>query len=333
MLFCNFVLFFICLFSFASADPFPKYRMLDLRMSGTDESHAIAVNENGQVLGIAHRGDNRYPFLWDVANGHKVLELPAGTMYWGLKLNGSGQLAGIYIADNVYKLFFSDSHSGLLELDTSLTGHLNISSFNDKGQILGSIDGQAFLWDHDKKTNLTHFFREHFMGNWCSIYGTAMNNHGHIAFSAYQFGYRSFLWMDDCFKMIVPDDSESAIVVDYLDDQGNMIVSTFPPKRGCFTSYFMDRSKNIFAACQGCELIRNAYPIAKDCFPGQLKQDDQGKWYFSNGLKIKDFVAREDYSISNSMNIHDQNSKGHVVGTIATDSSERHAFMAIPDLD
>lgn len=334
MLIYNFVVLFICLFSSVSADKFPKYRMIDLRMADTDESHAIAVNEEGQVLGIAHDGDNRYPFIWDVFNGHKAIELPAGTMYWGLKLNGRGQIAGIYVADNIFKLFFWDPHSRLLELDTSLTGHLRISSFNDKGQILGSIDGQAFLWDHGKKTNLTLLFHEKITGSWSSIYATAMNNHGHIAFSAYQSCYRSFLWMDDCFNTILPESlSEISIVVDYLDDLGNMIVSTFPPKRGCFASYFIDSSKNVFAACQGCESIRNALPVAKGCLPGQLKWDDLDKPYFSRGFQIKDLIEEQGsyYSISSSINIHDQNSKGYVVGTIGKDNLGSHAFMAIPE--
>jgi hypothetical protein len=340
MLIVSSILFIAISFSTVSAEDLPKYRMVELGVFGTDQSNAIAVNEKGQVLGTCWEGNHQFIFLWDELNGLKIIDLPKGSSLWELKLNGNGQIAGVSNTDSIYRAFYWDPNFGLWELESS-TNQIYVTAFNDKGQVLGSIGDKMFLWDHGKKTNLTVLFQKQVPGNWNSISTVALNNHGHVAFNAYESKVaeprrRCFLWKDDCFKMILPEITlEDEVNAMCLDDDGNMIVYTYPRKGGSHSFFFISESRNIFASCPGCELIRNGLPIVRDRLNGQLKKDVKGRLYFSNGLQIKKMFKEEYpyYNISNSTDICDQNSRGYVVGTIDTMFPGRHAFLAIPEIE
>lgn len=173
-----------------------------------------------------------------------------------------------------------------------------------------------------------------------------MNNHGHVTFSAYKqkevgketWGERSFLWIDGLFKMIMPEKNwETSVRTTSLDDDGNMIISTYPQIGGAHSYYFISPYKNIFILCQqGYDyILKNGLPIAKDCLPGQLKKSNQDKLYYSTGMQIKKLFKEEYpyYNVANTTEIQDQNSKGLVVGQISTMFPGRssHAFLAIPE--
>jgi len=332
---------FILVFTFSilSAEDLPKYKMIDLGVFGTDQSNAIAINEKGQVLGSCEEGGCRYIFLWDELNGLKLIDLPEGCNYWELKLNNNGQIAGVGYLDSSLKAFLWDQNLGFWELETS-KDEIEIAAFNDKGQVLGRIGDEIFLWDHGKKTDMTGMFREMIPGKWDSFQAVALNNHGHLVLNANTtpqdiWVQRSFLWKDGSFKMILPEKGwETSTQVVAFDDDGNMVIALYNRRGGEGGQYFISQARNIFAPCQRVDSIRNGLPIAKDCLPGKLKKDGQGKSYFSNGIQIKKLFKDEFpyYNFPNSTVIRDQNSKGYVVGQIDTMFPGSHAFLAIPQL-
>jgi len=333
-------LFFIFLFtsSIVTSEELPKYRMVDLGLFGTDNSEAIAINEKGQVLGICEEGCSRFLFLWDDVGGLKLIDYPFG---WKAELNNYGQIAAVSRLDGLYRLFLWDVNSGFWELEVS-TDIIQITGFNDRGEILGKVENQLFLWDHGRKTNLTALFHEQVPGRWQDFEPVSLNNRGHVAFNTYKskvtehdtYGARSFIWKDGIFKMILSEKSwETSTRVQCIDDFENIIVNLYPSGGGAFSQFFISPSKNILVPCQGCDLIRNGFPIARDCLPGKLKKNSQEKSYFSRGVQIKKLFNENFpyYNIPNSTEVHDQNSRGYVVGQIDTMFSGRHAFLAIPE--
>lgn len=335
-------LLFICMFAFSLVlgDGLPNYQMVDLGLFETDFSTAFAVNEKGQVLGYYEEGSSHFIFIWDQANGRKIIDLPSGTHYWDLKLNGNGQIAGVAYLNSMWKAFYRDLNFDIWELDSSVN-QINVVAINDIGQVLGKVGDQMFIWDHGKKINLTTLFCEQINGNWSCFKPSAINNHGHITFSAEDsssegsFIRSSFLWRDNCFKIILPEmNSELAIEASCLDDKENMIVWCYSQDGGGQnTSFFIEETKGILAECKYCSGIKNGLPIAKDCLHGQLKKDVYDRLYFTSGLQIKKLFREEYpyYNVANSTVIRDQNSKGYVVGEIDTIYPGRHAFLAIPE--
>jgi hypothetical protein len=338
-----FILLFVCLFAFlsASADELPKYKMVDLGVFETDSSHALAVNEKGQVLGSCYEGVYQYLFLWDEDTGLTIIELPTGIIHWSLKLNNNGQIAGIIHSNSMHKIVYWDVNSGFLELESS-KNRIDSVEFNDKRQILCNIQEQMILLDHGKKIDLTNLFHEQIPGKWSSFRSVSLNNHGHVAFNVYKdnetkqdqnIGEKSFIWKDGSFSMILPEIGwETSVQIQYMDDNGNMIVNLSPKRGGVHGQYFVNQSKNIFIPCQGCEKIRNGVPISRECLPGSLKKDRQGNLYFYRGVQIGKLLKEElpYYNISETAEIIDQNSSGYVVGSVDTMYPGRHAFLAIP---
>ncbi len=345
------LILFTILLSTVSAEDLQKYRMIDLGVFGTDQSDVISINEKGQVLGTFREGENDFIFLWDEINGLKIIEMPDGCRSWQLKLNNIGQIAGVSYSESSSRMFYWDPNFGLWELESSKKD-IDIVAFNDRGQVLGNVEDQIYLWDHGKKINLSAFFREHVPGNWTSLRAVDLNNHGHVAFNVYKSnstqydpGFRSFLWKGGPFEALIPEDEwetlvrvkcvDKAVNVVCMDDNGNMILTLFSAGNGSYghLQYFISPSSNIYASCQGCDLIRNGFPIARYCLPAKQKKDRQGKFYFTQGVEIKKLFKEEFpyYNISSTADVRDQNSKGYVIGTIGTMYSGHHAFLAIPE--
>lgn len=330
------------------ADVLPTYRMIDLGVFGTDYSHAISVNEKGQVLGACYENGCQFIFIWDKADGMKIIDLPNGCEVYplNLKFNNKGQIAGTHSITD--KAFLWDSNYGFIDIDLKELEmrhrrEVEITAINDKGQILVRVDDQIFLWDQGKTTNLTDLFRKQVPGKWESFSANALNNHGHVVFSAYSndktkdgdpIGEKSFLWNTCLFTMIAPNIGDNRqIEVESIDDSGNMILRTWPSKGGRHNNLFISKSGNIISCSDRCNRIRNEFPIALDCLPGIYKKDRNGNFYFTNGVEIKKLFKEEHpyYNVANSTHIRDQNAKGYVVGTIGTIYSGcHHAFLAIP---
>lgn len=335
------ILLFVVFFSFLSADELPTYKMVDLGVFGTDQSQAIAINDKGQVLGTFNEGANRYLFLWDEISELTIIEHPEKVNYWGSKLNNYGQIVSLNESHN--KVVYWDANAGFWEIESSKDG-INLTAFNDKGQILGMVGHQIILWDHGKKINLTSQFQEQIPGKWYSFKSVSLNNHGHVVFTAYKqnenqqdqnYGTKSFIWKDGSFTMIMPEIGwGNDVQVCCMDDEENMIVSLYSQHNDTDSQYFVNQSKYMFVPCPECHGIRNGVPISTECLPGKLKKDRHGNLYFSRGIQIKKLLNRESPYNSDLLFkiISDQNSSGYVVGTIDT-MYGMHAFLAIPETE
>lgn len=318
--------------------------MIDMGIFETDESQAWDVNENGQVIGTFKEGKFNFIFLWDEFNGLKIIDPPEGARLWGLKLNNKGQFVLLTHSNSIYTLLFWDPCLGFWELESS-KNQINGIHLNDKGQVLGQLEGQIFFWDHGKKINITDLFRAQVEGKWSQFNSCALNNFGRIVFSAYKdkvngenaWGHKSFLWKDGTFEMILPEMGwEISVKVIAIDDDDNMIVNLDYSRRSYYGNrYFLSNSRNIFAFCDACDTLRNGLPIEIERLPGRMKEDKEGKPYFARGLEIKKLFKDEFpyYDVSGSTWVQDQNSKGYVVGRIGTmyPGGYQHAFLAIPE--
>lgn len=339
--FKSYLILFITLISFTSAEELPRYRFIDLGLFCTDGSNASAVNEKGQVVGTCQVDQSHFIFLWDKDDGLKIIDNPANGYISSIKLNNHGQIAILTSEGSKQQLFLWDPSMGFWQLET-YQANMRLIGLNDKSQVLGEVSNQSYLWDHGMKINLTTLFKEQVQGDWSSIRGSSINNHGHIAFSAHKsqspgndsWGTRSFLWSDGSFKMIMPEKSWDTFICDViLDDVGNMIVNSYPRQGGEQTQHFISSSR-IVMSCTGCDLLLNGFPVARGCLPGKIKVNKIGHNYVTMGTEIKKLIKEEFsyYNVANTMSVRDQNSKGHVVGTVNTIyPGYGHAFLAIPE--
>ncbi|MFI5343613.1 MAG: hypothetical protein ACHQUC_05260 [Chlamydiales bacterium] len=135
----------------------PAYRLVDLGLQESDQSEAVAINDNGQVAGFYWMLGTKYFFIWDEKAGISLIDLPQSATIKAL--NNFGHIAGNYkdstgndcgfLWDNVYGFYDIGSLGG---------GFTQVYDMNDLGQIVGEsecakvsvVDGQkerhAFLW-------------------------------------------------------------------------------------------------------------------------------------------------------------------------------------------
>ncbi|MFI5342814.1 MAG: hypothetical protein ACHQUC_01200 [Chlamydiales bacterium] len=336
---------FLMAFSILSAEELPKYQMVDLGVFGTDNSQALAVNEKGQVLGLCSVGNDEYMFLWDNDNGLKLMDLPAGCVSWSMKLNNRGQIAGVTYSDSMYRAFLWDPNLGFWELE-SAKDPFSVIALNDQGQILIQVgQNQIILCDQGKRTNLVSLFQEQIPGKWDWFEGVSLNNHGHVAIIAYKsqvvgndtWGQRSFILKDNFFRIVMPEKGwETSVNVICMDDDENMIVSLWPRSGGGDSYFFINQLRNIVIPCTRgfySNRIINGHPTQFECLPSVKKIDHKGKPYYTQGIQIKKILKDEFpyFDIHHTLNVADQNSMGHIVGSVDTIFSGNHAFLAIPE--
>lgn len=342
----NIFFLLIAYFCVVNAEEFPNYKIIDLGLFETDSSNALSINEKGQILGTFRENNHSYVFLWEEKTGIKIIDPFENHIFSGnLLLNNQGQLTGMMQAldSKIKKIFYWDLCCGYWEIES--LGVLNedgesvtcsLLDFNDKGQILGILNGQIILWDHGKKIDLSALFCKQISGQWTSFLNPCLNNLGHIAFTVFDQKikqYRAFFW-DGSFKPIVLNGKEihestgnRIQTIKFLDDECNIIINlTTPNYQG--TTYYLRQADDFFVPCNGCKCIKNSFPLSIDCLPSKLKQDRHGNFYFLQGIEIEK-ILRTINRIP-EIYINDQNSEGHVVGSMDT-LYGWHAFLAIPE--
>ena len=193
-----FILLFITSFCVVHSENLPTYRMVDLGLFETDSSYAYSINEKGQILGTFQENNRSYFFIWDEINGIKFIEPPEHHIFSSMMLNNEGQIAGKMLlpSSNNQTIFYWDINLGFWEIESGITNCF-IYGFNDKGQILGVLNGQIILWDHGKKINLSSLFYSQIPGEWSSLHSPRLNNFGHVALLAYDQKLeqnRLFIW-------------------------------------------------------------------------------------------------------------------------------------------
>lgn len=319
-----------------------RYKLINMGLSEMDKSHAIAINESGQVLGKCYIGGEEFLFIWNQVEGLKIIDKPQGILT-NFQLNNKGAITGVSQNGNSYNIFLWDPFLGYSQIDNS-TDEIFITGFNDNSQILGRIKNSIYVWSHDEKIDLSSLFRKKINGDWDDDLPIAINNQGYIAFSAYKKNVgqdqpshvkKSFLWKNANFHMIMPEKNwDTCIDVCSIDDEENMIVNLYPRHGGSNKTYFINKRKNMTAYCEGCHLIKNGLPLAMNRRPGKLKKDSQGNLYFSPGIKIiflLDLGLNSfDIDIKGEAEIESQNSKGQAAATLSTINSHQ-AFFVTPE--
>ncbi len=131
-----------------------RYNIFDLGTLGGPSSVALAVNEQGQVVGGADtREGDRHAFVWQGGVMRDLGVLPGDTISEANDLNNSGQIVG-HSTPGV----FCCNHAVLWENGQIIDlgglgpqGGTNLAhGINESGQIVGiaqaGINGHAFLW-------------------------------------------------------------------------------------------------------------------------------------------------------------------------------------------
>lgn len=276
--------------------------MIKLGTLETDESQAIAINENGRVLGVFKEGNRNFTFLWEDEKALKIIELPISfdDAQYQLKLNNSGQIAGSYYLNSVERAFIWDQDRGFVDLGSLGENGAYLTGFNDRGQAIGNSytalkKYHAFYYANDEMIDLTNVFSQCVPGEWVNVGVNSIDNHGIVLMYAQrklegtsQYVSKSYIWKDGVFKLLLPEKSSvtSISVVD-MDNSGNMI-AWITPKNKESKCYFINPSKGITAYLQGDSefVLRNGLPISRDCLQGSLKRDEDDHYYFAPGLKI-----------------------------------------------
>lgn len=155
-------------------------------------SFAWGVNNAGQVI-----GDSKTAFFYEVAKGRTEIPTFDGYSYsFGRGINNSSQAVGYcqksynspYISAFCYDIISNTlTDLGTLETNTGRTNYSRAMAINDAGQIVGSSDYQAFIWD---STNGMKAISEFIIGKAFCAYG--VNESGDVAGD----GDYAWLWKD-----------------------------------------------------------------------------------------------------------------------------------------
>lgn len=156
---------FLAIFGVCVHAETPAFKLIDLELQESDRSEAVAINDDGLVVGCYWMFNNKYYFIWSEIEGISLIELPNTASI--VVLNNAGQIAGNYKDDkgNEHGFIWSNSQ-GFLDIGTLGGSFTRVYDMNDLGQIVGQseknntsfIDGKAeqhaFLWQNNVMTDL-----------------------------------------------------------------------------------------------------------------------------------------------------------------------------------
>jgi probable HAF family extracellular repeat protein len=130
----------------------PTVQQTDLGTLGGDSSEAVAISDNGQVVGssVTAEGATR-AFSWTAAGGMVDLGTLGGASFAGA-VNDEGQVVGgSFLLDNTLHAFSWTAAEGMVDLGTLGGSWSSTADVNDRGQVVGSSatpsgDRHAFSW-------------------------------------------------------------------------------------------------------------------------------------------------------------------------------------------
>jgi probable HAF family extracellular repeat protein len=128
--------------------------MQDLGRLGGSTSAAWGIDDNGQVTGTSTTIAGRWHvFLWDSETG--MQDLGAGSFSAATSINNSGQVVGWFNTSSGRKHALWQKSTGIQDIGELIsTDVTNPYSINNNGQIVGSTNGHAFLYEDGQMLDL-----------------------------------------------------------------------------------------------------------------------------------------------------------------------------------
>jgi probable HAF family extracellular repeat protein len=124
----------------------PRYSIVDLGAQlGDFPSFASDINNRRQIVGAIERNATPYPFIWEDGVVTELPPLPSESSGVARAINDRGQIVG----DIALKHAVLWEGGAVTELVSSFDLRFSCSAdaINKRGQIVGSCNGSAFLWD------------------------------------------------------------------------------------------------------------------------------------------------------------------------------------------
>ena len=358
-----FVIF--CFFVSVSAYATPSYRLVDLGLQESDQSEAVAVNDNGQVAGSYWMFGKKYYFLWEEDNGITLIDLPEFTNI--SVLNNAGQIAGNYKdAAGKDRGFIWDLQSGFSDIDTLGGSFTRVYGMNDLGQIVGESESSslsfvdklneqhAFLWQDGSMTDLGAISGD------LGVIGdrskaTSINNQGQIiGTSNYLIVHkRKFLrknnhaviWRNGVLEEIDNAlDSDCNASATSINDLG--IATFWHEKYGHFAVNIAEKNRILFSINNFSQpfkitntndifVMHELLPGIPAFYLGFLKDSDSKEYCFDGDsyayVYFQNSVESQIPWKQNSFVGHGFNNKRLIVGSAANIFGERHAVLLVPE--
>lgn len=162
-------------------------------------SHALAINEMGQVAGVGGDTDYYAPFIYDENTGLTWPEASSSYNCWIEDINDSGILAGWLVASGWEYGYphIWDENGNMITLSTLGGTYGKAMAINNSGQVVGGSDTEggdqhAFLWEDELLVDLNDLLLDG--ANWELIEARDINSYGQIVgYGTYDGATRGFI--------------------------------------------------------------------------------------------------------------------------------------------
>lgn len=240
--------------------------MVDLGLQESDQSEAVAVNDQGVIVGAYWMFGKKHYFLWEEYRGITLIDLPETAVI--VVLNNASQIAGNYTdSSGTDRGFIWDQCCGFFDIGTLGGSFTRVYDMNDRGQIVGESQSSnislvdegkeqhAFLWQCGCMRDLGALVGDLGVLGDRSV-ATSINNLGQIVgTSNYLMAHkrkflrvrnRAVVWTNNVVEELNPDlDLLYTAAATFINDVG--IVTFGSDQREYFAIDLADKSKTMFS--------------------------------------------------------------------------------------
>jgi uncharacterized membrane protein len=133
------------------------FTQIDVPFPGVLGTLATGINDQGQIVGVYSDNKGLHGFILDRGE-FSSLDVPfpgaRDTGFNGMGINNRGEIVGTYnsVTPGLYIQGFVFERGVFSHLDTppgSITNGTFVNGINDRGQIVGCVDGHAFVFEQD----------------------------------------------------------------------------------------------------------------------------------------------------------------------------------------